>query len=271
MPAQPAAARGDEVKPAFALRLAHDVGAVDFISDIHLNEGLPQTFAAWSDYLRRTHAGAVFILGDLFEVWVGDDMGELGFEASCLAVLAESAARRPTWVQHGNRDFLLGERFARSTGVRLLPDPTAVHAFGQTVLATHGDALCIADLPYQVFREHVRSPAWQQQLLAQPLKARLDLAARMRAASRAQRDEPVTYADADPALADAWLAASGAATLVHGHTHRPGSGPHGGHVRHVLSDWDLDTPLLELRRAEVLRWTAAGFERLSPADAGAAR
>jgi UDP-2,3-diacylglucosamine hydrolase len=271
MPDPQGAAPGREAARAFALRLGDDVGAVDFISDIHLSEGLPRTFAAWSEYLRSTRAGAVFILGDLFEVWVGDDMGDLGFEARCLAALAESAALRPTWVQHGNRDFLLGEAFARATGVRLLPDPTALEAFGQTVLATHGDALCIDDVPYQLFREQVRSPEWQRELLAQPLEARLALAARMRAASRSRRDEPVTYADADPALADAWLEAAGAGLLIHGHTHRPGSGPHGRHARHVLSDWDLDAAVPELRRAEVLRWTPGGFERLSPAQAGATR
>ena len=105
-------------------------------------------------------------------------------------------------------------------------------------------------------------------MLAQPLEARLALAARMRAASRAQRDQPVTFADADPGLAAGWMDAAGADTLVHGHTHRPGSGPHGGRPRHVLSDWDLDVPVPGQRRAEVLRWTAEGFRRLSPSDAG---
>ncbi|HEX4511650.1 MAG TPA: UDP-2,3-diacylglucosamine diphosphatase, partial [Burkholderiaceae bacterium] len=232
--------------------------AVDFISDLHLAAGMPRTFAAWSAYLRNTPADVVFILGDLFEIWVGDDMGDLEFEASCLAVLARSAVARPTWVQHGNRDFLLGDRFARATGVQLLPDPTAIEAFGQTLLATHGDALCIDDVAYQLFRAQVRAPAWQQELLSQSLEARLALAAKMRAASRAPHDEPVTYADADPPLADAWLRDAGAATLVHGHTHRPGSAMHGAHMRHVLSDWDLDTAAPAARRGEVLRWTAEG-------------
>src|SRR4051812_43339285 len=94
--------------PARAVRLDGATRAVDFISDLHLSEGLPATFAAWERYLARTTADAVFILGDLFEVWVGDDMRTLEFEARCVAVLAAAGARRPVWVQHGNRDFLLG-------------------------------------------------------------------------------------------------------------------------------------------------------------------
>jgi UDP-2,3-diacylglucosamine hydrolase len=253
--------------PVRALRLDDATRAVDFISDLHLSEGLPATFAAWEGYLSRTTADAVFILGDLFEVWVGDDMRSLEFESRCVGVLAAAAAKRPVWVQHGNRDFLLGPRFAEAAGVGMLGDPVALTAFGRTVLLSHGDELCIDDVPYQLFRQQVRSPAWQQQMLAQPLEARLALAAKMRAASRAQRDEPVTYADADPAMAKTWLAAAGADTLIHGHTHRPGSHQNDGWTRHVLSDWDLDNPVPELRRAEVLRWTAAGFERLAPARA----
>ena len=195
-------------------------------------------------------------------------MGTLPFEARCLKVLAASAARRPTWAQHGNRDFLLGPGFEQATGVRLLADPAALVAFGRTVLATHGDALCIADEPYQELRAQVRSTHWQEQTLAQPLQARLALAARMRAASRAHREEPVTWADADPALAGAWLQAAGADTLIHGHTHRPGTGQLGGHTRYVLSDWDLDVEDPALRRAEVLRWSSDGFRRLAPEDAG---
>jgi UDP-2,3-diacylglucosamine hydrolase len=253
--------------PERALHLPATTRAVDFISDLHLSEGLPETFATWERYLAGTCADAVFILGDLFEVWVGDDMRALPFESRCVEVLAAAAARRPIWVQHGNRDFLLGAEFAAAAGVRLLGDPAAVSAFGRTVLLTHGDALCIDDIPYQQFRRQVRTEAWQQQMLAQPLEARLAIAAKMRAASRAPRGEPVTYADADPALSRAWLAEAGADTLIHGHTHRPGTHVNEGWTRHVLSDWDLDTAAPEARRAEVLRWTHAGFERMAPAQA----
>jgi len=251
------------------LRLPDTLRAVDFISDLHLTEGLPETFGAWEQYMSATTADALFILGDLFEAWVGDDMRSLPFEARCVGILAGAAAKRPVWVGHGNRDFMLGDAFAAATGVRLLDDPAAVTAFGRTVVLSHGDALCIDDLPYQMLRQTVRNEAWQKQMLAQPLEARLALAAKARVASKAHRDEPVTFADADPAMAKAWLDEHGADTLIHGHTHRPRTHAHEGWTRHVLSDWDLDAPVAEARRAEVLRWTAAGFERLPPSLAGA--
>jgi UDP-2,3-diacylglucosamine hydrolase len=263
MSASPEAARPvDRV-----LRLPDGVRAVDFISDLHLAEGLPETFAAWQRYMAATTADALFILGDLFEAWVGDDMRSLPFESRCVEILAAAARKRPVWVGHGNRDFLLGDAFAAATGVRMLDDPAAVTAFGRTVVLSHGDALCIDDLPYQMLRQTVRNEGWQKQMLAQPLEARLALAAKARVASKAHRDEPVTFADADPAMAKAWLDEHGADTLIHGHTHRPRTHAHEGWTRHVLSDWDLDAPVAEARRAEVLRWTAAGFERLAPARA----
>jgi len=240
--------------------------AVDFLSDLHLAEGMPATFAAWAATMRGSAADAIVLLGDLFEVWVGDDAASRPFEAQCLAVLREAVARRPVWLLHGNRDFLLGDAFFAATGVRPLADPATLHGFGTRVVVSHGDALCLADSDYQAFRAQVRGAAWQAAFLARPLAERVAEAARMRAASRARQQEPVTHADADPALTQAWLAAANAGTLVHGHTHRPSDGPFAGGVRHVLSDWDLDTPGAP-RRAEVLRWTATGFARLSPAAA----
>jgi UDP-2,3-diacylglucosamine hydrolase len=249
------------------LKFGDDIRVVDFISDIHLSETMPATADAWAAYMTRTRADAVFLLGDIFEVWVGDDARTRPFEARCTAVIAATAARVPVWLQHGNRDFLIGPEFAQATGIRLLADPASVRAFGRTVLLTHGDELCVDDVPYQVFRQQVRNPAYQQQLLSQPLEARLALAAKMRAASMARHDEPVTYADVDETMAKAWLARAGTDTMIHGHTHRPGTQVRDGWTRHVLTDWDLDKPLPEARRAQVLRWTAAGFERISPEQA----
>ena len=246
------------------LRFGDDIHVVDFISDIHLSETMPATAAAWAAYMAGTTADAVFLLGDIFEVWVGDDARARPFEARCTQVIAETAARVPVWLQHGNRDFLLGADFAAAAGVRLLADPARVTAFGRTVLLSHGDELCIDDVPYQLFRQQVRDPAYQQQLLAQPLEDRLALAAKMRAASMERHDEPVTYADVDAAMAKDWLARLGTDTMIHGHTHRPGTQARDGWTRHVLSDWDQDKPLPEARRAQVLRWTAKGFARLSP-------
>jgi len=249
------------------LKFGDDIRVVDFISDIHLAQTMPATADAWAAYMAQTSADAVFLLGDIFEVWVGDDARTRSFEARCTQVIADTAARVPVWLQHGNRDFLIGADFAAATGARLLADPASVTAFGRTVLLTHGDELCVDDVPYQLFRQQVRDPAYQQQLLAQPLEARLALAAKMRAASMARHDEPVTYADVDETMAKAWLARAGTDTMIHGHTHRPGTQLRDGWTRHVLTDWDQDRPRPEARRAEVLRWTAAGFERLAPAHA----
>lgn len=239
--------------------------AVDFVSDLHLAPALPKTLAAFASYLRGTRADAVVILGDLFEVWVGDDARTREFEARCVDLLAEAASRLRLAFMVGNRDFLVGPAMLRDCGLLALPDPTVIDAWGHRVLVSHGDALCLDDEPYQAFRAEVRSASWQARFLAQPLDARLRAAAEMRRASEDRRlYDGDAFADVDAAAAVRWLHALGASELVHGHTHRPGSealAP--GHKRHVLSDWDLDTA----QRAEVLRLDRGGFRRLAPADA----
>lgn len=245
-----------------ALVLPASVQVVEFISDLHLSPELPRTVAAFERYLHTTQADAVFILGDLFEVWVGDDAIQQPFESACVQAIQACAQARPVHVMRGNRDFLLGSAFFEATEAIDLPDPKTVKAFGETLLLSHGDALCLADTEYMRFRALVRSPAWQHDFLAKPLAERLSVAAQMRQASRERQGgrDPVTYSDVDPALASRWLQAAGARTLVHGHTHRPGSEVFAGLAeRHVLSDWNLDQA--EPGRAEVLRWTAAGFSR----------
>jgi len=237
--------------------------AVDFISDLHLCESMPATFMAWQQHLQRTTADAVFILGDLFEVWLGDDARSLPFERRCVDVLAEAASHRQLAFMVGNRDFLVGRSLLQDAGMMGLPDPTIISAWGQNVLLSHGDALCLSDTPYQAFRREVRSAAWQQAFLARPLAERLALASEMRKASaeRWRLDGDAT-ADVDAAEAVRWMHSMGAAEMVHGHTHRPGSNDLApGFKRHVLSDWDLDTG----QRAEVLRLTRRGFERMPPA------
>jgi UDP-2,3-diacylglucosamine hydrolase len=169
----------------------------------------------------------------------------------------------------GNRDFLLGAAMLRDCGMMALPDPTVLGAWGQHVLLSHGDALCLADLPYQAFRRQVRSSPWQQDFLAKPLAERLGVAAQMRRASsavHAQRQQFDGQADVDVDAGEAvrWMHSMGASELVHGHTHRPGSNSLApGFKRHVLSDWDLDAGT----RAEVLRLSRDGFERRAPSTA----
>jgi len=256
------------VDAAYPLALPAGVSAAAFISDLHLSPDLPHTTAAFESLLQGDGAllptgVPLFILGDLFEAWVGDDALAQPYEARCAQALAQAARERPLYVMRGNRDFLLGPRFFAETGCHELPDRVALQAFGQTALLCHGDELCLADVDYQRFRAMVRQPAWQAQMLARPWAERQAIAQQMRAASRAQpQGEVPSYADADTPLALRWMDACGAATLVHGHTHRPGSNllaP--GHQRHVLSDWDLDGAEAGPARAEVMMWSAAGWQR----------
>ncbi|MGY4828912.1 UDP-2,3-diacylglucosamine diphosphatase [Sphaerotilaceae bacterium SBD11-9] len=242
--------------------------SIDFISDLHLSADTPLTFDAWADYLRGTPADAVFILGDLFEVWVGDDARFDGFEARCTEVLTQAALRRSLHFMVGNRDFLLGPDMLGACGITALADPCVLTAFGQRWLLSHGDELCVADTEYQKFRAMVRSAEWQANFLSQPLAARQHFARDVRAQSEARKKDlpsPADWADIDPAMAVEWLRRGHSAALIHGHTHRPATEPLGsGCTRHVLSDWDLEHPP---QRAEVLRLTAAGVTRLPLRDA----
>ena len=248
--------------PFFELAAPPAWRAIDFISDLHLCQALPRTFDAFAAHLLHTPADAVFILGDLFEAWVGDDMGERGFELLCVELIAEAASHRQLAFMVGNRDFLVGARFLRGSGCMGLPDPTLLDAWGQRVLLSHGDALCIADTPYQTFRTEVRSATWQAGFLAKPLRERLQIAADIRKVSQGRRQfDGAADADVDIATAVQWMHGMGAREMVHGHTHRPGSAALApGYKRHVLSDWDLD----QGSRAEVLRLTRDGFKRLPP-------
>lgn len=237
--------------------------AVDFISDLHLAESQPRTFEAWQRYMRSTPADAVVILGDLFEVWIGDDARTpASFAAHAASVLADAARRCWVGFMAGNRDFLLGASMLRDCGVVGLTDPTLLEAWGQRVLLTHGDELCLDDTAYQAFRAQVRSQTWRRAFLAQPLGERERAARAMRDASEAaKRAKPVAdWIDVDGAAAVGWMQATGSHVMVHGHTHRPGSqtlAP--GYTRHVLSDWDCDgLPV----RSQVLRLTREGFERI---------
>jgi UDP-2,3-diacylglucosamine hydrolase len=234
---------------------------VALISDLHLQASEPATLAAWRRFMARPDADAVFILGDLFEAWPGDDWMALpGFAADCAQVLRDAAASRPVFFLHGNRDFLVGDAFARATGVQLLHDPTVLALAGRRWLLTHGDALCLEDVEYLRFRAQVRDPGWQAHFLAQPLEQRVAIAQSVRAQSEARKRTGVPYADVDTAESLAWLRAAQADTLVHGHTHKPGDHAlDDQHARIVLSDWDLDaTP----PRGEVLLLSSQGAQRV---------
>ena len=233
---------------------------VDFISDLHLSADEPATAAAWRRYLVSTPADAVFILGDLFEVWIGDDAAQSGsFEAQCAQALLSVTRSKPIFFMPGNRDFLLGSAFLRQSGMTALADPTVLACAGQRWLLTHGDALCVADTDYMAFRTKVRSPEWQTNFLNTPLQERKDFALGVRY-QRELRKKTLgpdhVYADVDSTLALAWLAAVNSRHMIHGHTHRPASHALGVSCQcSVLSDWDVTA---SPARAEVLRLRLTG-------------
>ena len=233
---------------------------VDFISDLHLHASEPATFAAWQRYMQSTYADAVFILGDLFEVWVGDDALQSGsFESQCADIVKQTAARIPVFFMHGNRDFLIGNSLLTACNTTLLADPSVLIFNKHRWLLSHGDALCIDDLPYMTFRALVRSPEWQQVFLAQPLAKRQAIARDLRRQSEGQKKAGMTYADVDTHASRQWLLAAQAHTLIHGHTHQPATHDLGdGLQRIVLSDWHVPTHPASSSRAEALRLTLYG-------------
>jgi UDP-2,3-diacylglucosamine hydrolase len=236
--------------------------AIDLLSDLHLHAGMPRTFEAWKRHLLGTPADAVLMLGDVFELWVGDDARFDGFEQQCVQVLREATARRVLAFMPGNRDFLVGDEMLQDCGVRRLEDPSLLAAWDHRLLLTHGDALCIDDVAYQRFRSEVRDPDFQRRFLQQPLAARQAQARAIREASARHQAgrEPEQTADVDGAAAAHWLEVAGAGIMVHGHTHRPATHAlPGGGLRHVLGDWDFDTAA---PRASALRLTAAGLRLL---------
>ena len=235
---------------------------VDFISDLHLDAHEPATFEAWAQHMARTPADALFILGDLFEVWVGDDNPD-PFALQCIAVLKATAQRVPVYFMCGNRDFLVGTDLLKTTGMQGLSDPTVLDlgfansgfansATPTRILLSHGDALCLDDHDYLTFRAQVRQPEWQATFLAKPLAERQAYACEVRNKSEALKRSHTNYADVDTKAAVDWLKATNAQILLHGHTHKPAMHDLGhGLSRWVLSDWHADaTP----PRLEVLSW-----------------
>jgi UDP-2,3-diacylglucosamine hydrolase len=225
---------------------------IDFISDVHLHAKAPHTFAAWNAHLINTSADAIFILGDLFEVWVGDDcLQPDSFEQQCVDVLKRITSRVPVYVMHGNRDFLLGTSFMSASGCTALQDPTVVALGDCWWLLTHGDALCLDDIEYQRFRKIVRGVEWQQGFLSNSLSERKAIAKSIRTQSEDRKNSSSDYCDADTAASVALLNSNAAQYMVHGHTHRPYTHTlPSGHTRIVLSDWDVEA---SPPRAEVLR------------------
>jgi UDP-2,3-diacylglucosamine hydrolase len=215
-----------------------------FISDLHLQPSQPKTCAAFIHFLDR-HAMAakeLYILGDLFEYWVGDDDLASPFNTQVSAALRRvSAAGVALYWIAGNRDFLVGPGFAAATGAALLTEPFVATIAGQHIALLHGDAQCTDDVGYMEFRAQVRQPAWQQQFLALPLAQRHAIVAGLRKDSQALQSAKSTQIMdvAPPAIADVFDSTQ-TTVMIHGHTHRPALHATSTTRRYVLPDWDLD-------------------------------
>ena len=216
-----------------------------FISDLHLCASRPQINRIFLGFLAgpARHADALYILGDLFEYWAGDDDLPDPFNAGIAAALAACAASGvKVFFMRGNRDFLVGERFAGAAGVTLLADPTLIDLHGRPTLLTHGDDLCTDDAAYQDFRREVRAPRWIDDFLARPLAERKREIERLRALSEAEkRKKPAAIMDVNAGAVADLLREYGYPRLIHGHTHRPARHEHlvDAHrcERWVLADW----------------------------------
>jgi len=198
--------------------------SVRLIADLHLDPTRPAATRLFLALLTEQPAPtALYILGDLFETWIGDDDDQpLGEQVA--AGLRDLAGRGcALYFIHGNRDFLLGEDFARRSHLRLLPEHTVIDLHGTPTLIMHGDTLCTDDVAYQALRRQIRAPDWQATVLAQPLAARRQLAASLRSESeRALRDKPEAITDVNPDTVRDIMQQHGVRQLIHGHTHRPG-------------------------------------------------
>lgn len=216
-----------------------------FISDLHLDDDRPAALQAFVAFARgpARSADALYILGDLFEYWAGDDDDAPIGQRVTAELGALSAAGTEVFFVAGNRDFLLGERFAGAAGITLLADPALIVVDGRRLLLSHGDTLCTGDAAYQRFRALVRDPAWQRRFLEQPLVQRKQFIADVRRRSIASRaDQANSIMDVDPAAVATLLRKHGLPTLIHGHTHRPARHEHvvdGQRCeRWVLAEWD---------------------------------
>ncbi len=224
-----------------------------FISDLHLCAQRPAVMTLFLDFLRgrATHADALYILGDLFEYWIGDDAAaDAEFAAIIAGLRALTQSGVPVYVMHGNRDFLLGEEFTQITGCRLLPDPTLIDLYGTPMLLMHGDTLCTDDVDYQNFRRIVRDPQWIKKFLTQSRDQRNTVVRDLRATSKAaMAEKPPDIMDVNPAAVETVMRTHRVHHLIHGHTHRPAQHDlllDGQPARRtVLGDWYEQGSVLE--------------------------
>ncbi|HAF00453.1 MAG TPA: UDP-2,3-diacylglucosamine diphosphatase [Methylophilaceae bacterium] len=222
------------------------MGFTLFISDLHLCQSRPHVTTAFLSWLKSAvvKADALYILGDFFEYWLGDDAIEKDFHRPIIVALHEiTQLGIPVYLMHGNRDFLIGTHFLALTGTLLIEDPSHVQLYGKSVVLTHGDTMCTDDVGYMAFRETVRNPLWQNDFLGQSIENRLAYAQQARVTSSAEKSlKNAEIMDVNSvAVNDMLRRYSYPAILIHGHTHRPARHDHevDGHVcqRYVLGDW----------------------------------
>jgi UDP-2,3-diacylglucosamine hydrolase len=216
-----------------------------FISDLHLAEACPETTSAFLDFMANeaTKTERLYILGDLFEYWAGDDDIESAYNRRIINAIRQlsNAGVAVFWVP-GNRDFLTGDRFAAESGAIFLSDLHGIDIGGQKIAVAHGDAQCLEDPDYVKFRMMVRNPQWQQQFLSMPLEKRKLTIESFRKDAKKENDvKSDSVWDVTESAIEDVFSQTGAAVFIHGHTHRPGTHEHGSRKRHVLSDWDLDS------------------------------
>ena len=224
-----------------------------FISDLHLDPARPGSTRALGSFLQQhRQCERLYILGDLFEAWVGDDE-DSPLADEVRAMLRRFSASGPAlYIMPGNRDFFLGQDFCEQVGAQLLEDPTVVDLFGESTLLMHGDSLCTDDRDYQVFRKTARDPLWQSQVLQRSLEERRDLAAELRARSReATSNKAADIMDVTPAAVDKAMREHAVAQLIHGHTHRPAKHQVPCGIRWALGDWTEQGWAIEASRNNI--------------------
>jgi len=218
-----------------------------FVADIHLGTEHPHTTEGFLRFLSgpAREAEALYILGDLFEVWVGDDTAPAPYPEVLAALRALADSGVAVHVMHGNRDFLLGAGFEAATGCDLIPDPYLIELHGRTTLLMHGDTLCTHDLDYLALRSRLRKLGWIDEFLALPAETRMAQARAMRQQSEAalkEKNDEIT--DADPEAVRQVMERYGVDRLIHGHTHRPGHHQLERGERWVLGDWQTQGDFL---------------------------
>jgi len=225
-----------------------------FISDLHLDQNKPEISEHFVTFLktRAAHARVLYILGDLFEVWSGDDSPVDEFN-EIFTELKSLSQTTDIFFLHGNRDFLVGQQFANKTGIQIIQSPHLINLDSKQIALLHGDELCTDDVEYQAFKKMVRDKEWQQKFLSKPLTERLAITAQLRQQSKAAMSEKsVSIMDVNKQAVEGTFTQLNVNTIIHGHTHRPAIHTlDQGHRRYVLGDWNPEPSYISWKNGEL--------------------